>query len=416
MKSFNLLPVIDILCATLIVHKLLAENVIFVSGKSENESIIDVPTAFEHLVNDSIGSYYIRNKLYSFLDNLAEKSQITLVKQGHKHLLTRLFSIELSKYKSRRARSCNFEKSKELERVNKDVLDLIDKEIDLLKKKNAIEWADRKEQSCETKCALECRKQECKRPNCPIIPEDTSVCSDPVACPKGCSAHWIERPTKNVGRKLRSFQIKPEERQQDHISPLSKGLVRFSEILNNEQKTHFNKTLSYLALDKLNEDKLIQMIELLDHFKEDITRLSNGILYDYPKIAKLYNSDPNKGSIITEGIMSILGNVIPSALTRDYIIGEYSKPLHERDQGYVSKDLARRIQRAFLRPFRGREEELSLFSNCDGKDCDDFCPEHKKVDRCSFRCSNNERCGQYECHCEKIRGLLKADGSIEAPL
>lgn len=387
----------------------------------------DFANSLKTYINDTIESDRIRDKLYHFFEDLSQ-SQTSLNRSLplNKTVSSEYYLIELvshfSKSPSRRRK--REDDCREARVIHAKTLKMLEREVNFIESTIFDEPDEIKEHSCQMKCMLECRKNNCLPSNCPEIPKDLNKCSDPVPCPRGCTAHWtIPPPRKDLkevkkkekeeglkkkagnkvnhkvsaGRKKSSNRIGADvddlTKVIDYHRGLSYGFRRLEALLEDESGKFSSQDKRLMDLgDKLRLESVVDMVELLDYFKEDITYLSGGFLYDYSKIASIYYSQPNKSRLIMDCIKSILGHVVPN------LSEEEIRRLKLSRLGDLEVTTNMKIWE-----WSKDEDRLKLiFTYCNDKSCSKYCPEHlDDLEKCSFKCANNQNCGQYQCFCKR---------------
>lgn len=431
----------------MLIKSTLADEHKVVTSPGRNSSERDVfEKALETSINGTMDSDRIRDKLYRFFEDLRQaglnhSSLSDKTQSNNEHFLIKLIFTSFGWSESSEAplsRPKREDDCREVGIAHKGTLEKMEQEIEIIKIMHNNEVGELRKRSCRARCALECQKNKCSPSNCPEIPKDANKCSNPLPCPKGCTAHWTKPPPmkdlkeakkrtkrEKEGRKKNrvnhkvSARRKKRKKSSNRIGSdvdkstselmgyhrqLSHGFRRLQFILDHRFPI-IDQRLMDLG-DKLRLESVVDMIELLDYFMEDITYLTAGFLYDYPKIARIYYSQPNKNRLIMDCIKSILGNIIPSS-SKEQILKISRLSPEERLDWAKTNDRELELEYEILKTAKNEDRlKMVKIEECEGKKCSDYCPELlDELEECSFKCANNLNCGRYQCFCKKFTNV-----------
>lgn len=406
--------------------------------------------ALEFVVNGTIPSENMRNKIYSLFNDLTVAQQ-QQQKQNYqapngtyrKHLLKlvpviREFEMERGLIRYRRS-VCDNENKKYDERKKQ----LSDEKKILLEHHKKVLGMFRV-QMCNERCEFKCQQFSCPIQSCPPIPKNDSECANPFPCPRNCIQKMIDnrRPKKSPsngmittkpissstkrpkGKKVRSTTRKSDEvNHGDEEPPASKKFVKpriktkrdtSSARVNlenmrkiaraHQRETRFNSVISeleetsrrnYLEILKasgnssyIKYETLLDLIDILSYLtKSNLTNIEKELIFDSSKVTSEENSK-RRGEFITLGTKIILGHIMPA----DRLVS--SKTIYEFYEQFPKIRQKRDTNLARLAEALDNSNDLyGCFI------CSNHCANIYKHG-CSFNCDNNKHCESYQCICQ----------------
>lgn len=366
----------------------------------------DVNT-LEKFVNLSIPERHIQEKLYSLFDRLEEAKSDGKHKKSIAGVNYMFMLMYPKNIQSKEANPGNHEEKrkrrhidcKEVERKSNQELEGLRDEIKKLQEGYNERHDFLSKGVCDNKCNLLCSKVSCNQKLCPFRPEEPT-CADPLACPKGCSAHWLAQKTivanKNHSAKSRLSIWRRTNRKMAYLDRDFRGLKRYqylNEMGSLQKSFKRSKIFEFISNVTISKRAIIDLLEILDYFKEDVTPNMNGTLVPYSTIA---DSLTRKNQIIEKGVKAIIGHIIPPTPNCQEISKELNKSGSTKG---MFQDAFKRIEEKF---FQAESRNIEAES-CDCKErcgSDAMKEMAKKVIDCSYECTNNAYpCRGYHCRC-----------------
>lgn len=393
--------------------KFVSANRTTVLDKDEDK----LQNALEVVVNGTVPSGSIRDKIYMFFYDLAvaqridKNDKLNDITKGNKRRflldlipvvrdpsMTETGLIRYRRYCEEEEKKYASQKSAK-EKEKKGVIENHEREMRSLK-----------ESICRDRCEFKCLQFKCPTHYCPAIPKDTKVCAEHahITCPQGCEKVLLDISgnktitTTNKPRPKRALKWKASPREPFVEDSLfwraHKSEIRFksviSELDEGSRKAYLNKLNNLANIRKIKQETMKEMFDILIYLTNDHEghhQKSNPIFKMFEKV-----KDSKRGEVVKKGIKIILGYIMPSSLMSSKIIQEFSAKVKRRFKRGGNKETQpmKRIQ-------------VLLDNSNDPYGC--FVCSHtcnKLFSRgCGFTCNNNKGCKGYQCVCH----IFKSD-------